>query len=64
MERKRRKEATPMVMKATLRLREPLWRAGRIRALEERTSFQDLVARALEQYLKAPMKKRREEGGR
>ncbi len=53
-----------MVMKATLRLREPLWRAGRIRALEERTSFQDLVARALEQYLKAPMKKRREEGGR
>ncbi len=51
---------TPATMKVTVRLREPLWRAARVRALEEHGSFQDLVTRALRFYLKTPMKKRRE----
>lgn len=51
------------MVKTTIKLPEGLWRAARIRALDERAEFQAVVARALERYLKTPVK-RREEGGR
>ena len=47
------------MVKSTLRLPAALWRAGRIRALDEHLDFQDLVARALERYLKSTATKRR-----
>ena len=55
MKPKRQKESTNMV-KCTVKLPEALWRAARIRALEERSEFQSLVARALELYLKTGRK--------
>lgn len=50
------------MVKCTVKLPEPLWRKARIRALDERAEFQAVVARALDLYLKTPVK--REEGGR
>ncbi len=44
------------MVKTTLRVPEPVWKAARIRALEERRSFQDVLARALTLYLKTPVK--------
>lgn len=52
------------MVKTTLRLPETLWRAGRIRALDERVDFQLVVARGLELYLKTPPKRREKEGAR
>ena len=40
--------------KTTIRLPEDVWRAARIRALDENRDFQDLVADALQRYLKKP----------
>ena len=40
------REAKPM-RKTTLRIDEEVWRAARIRALDERVGFQDIVDRAL-----------------
>lgn len=40
------------VVKTTIRLPRPIWHAAKVRALEERVDFQDLVAHAIEQYLK------------
>jgi hypothetical protein len=37
--------------KTTLRLNADLWRRARIRALDENLSFQEVVERALKQYL-------------
>ena len=39
-------------VKVTMKLPADVWRAGRIRALDERRDFQDLVADALAYYLK------------
>lgn len=44
------------MVKTTLRVPEPIWKAARVRALEERRSFQDVLADALKLYLKAPLK--------
>lgn len=49
------KEPVEMI-KCTMKLPAPIWRAGRIRALDERRDFQDVVASALELYLKQPQK--------
>jgi hypothetical protein len=49
------KKPKPMAgetVKTTLRLPRALWHAGRVRALEQRMDFQDLVALALTAYLK------------
>ncbi len=51
-------------MKTTIELPEALWRATKIRAMDERADLRTIVARALEQYLKAPVKRREKEGGR
>ncbi len=48
---------TTPVVKCTVRLPEPLWRAARIRALDEHREFQIIVAEALELYLKQPPKR-------
>lgn len=40
--------------KTTLRIDQEVWRAARIRALDERVGFQDIVERALRLYLKMP----------
>jgi predicted HicB family RNase H-like nuclease len=40
------------MIKTTLRLSQDLWRQARVRALDERVSFQDIVERALAKYLK------------
>jgi uncharacterized protein (DUF4415 family) len=44
---------TPM-RKTTLRIDEKVWRAARIRALDEGTDFQNIVDKALRLYLKTP----------
>jgi hypothetical protein len=40
------------MVKTTLRLSAATWRKARVRALDERVSFQDIVERALKQYLR------------
>jgi hypothetical protein len=54
------REKEPM-MKTSLSLPENLWRAAKIRALDERAELQEVIARALELYLKT---KPRKEGER
>ncbi len=44
------------MVKTTLRLPEAVWKAARVRAIEERRSFQDVLAAALTRYLKTPLK--------
>ena len=44
------------MVKTTLRLPEDIWKATRIRAIEEGTDAQALVAAALAAYLGAPRK--------
>lgn len=44
------------MVKCTMKLPADVWRAGRIRAIDERRDFQDVVAEALELYLKRPQK--------
>jgi predicted HicB family RNase H-like nuclease len=51
MAKKEPRENKPMI-KTTLRLSQDLWRQARVRALDERVSFQDIVERALTKYLK------------
>ncbi len=38
------------MVKTSLRLPRDVWRAARLKALDERMDFQDLVAKALEAY--------------
>jgi hypothetical protein len=42
------------VVKSTIRLPRAVWHAARVRALDERIDFQDLVAAAIQAYLKKP----------
>jgi hypothetical protein len=44
-------------VKTTLELPEDLWRAARIRALDERTNLKALIVRGLELVLAQPPKK-------
>jgi len=46
----------PDKVKCTMKLPSDLWRAGRHRAIDEDRDFQDLVADALDAYLKRPLK--------
>jgi hypothetical protein len=46
------------VKKTTIRLPAAVWKAARVRALDEGTDFQAVVTRALEQYLKTALKRR------
>lgn len=46
-------------VKTTVEFPEELWKAAKVLAVEERRSFQDVVAAALEEYLK-----RRKKGGK
>ena len=39
------------LVKATLRLSADLWREARVRALDERIAFRDIVERALRRYM-------------
>jgi hypothetical protein len=39
-------------IKTTLRLERPLWEAAKMRAIAERTSFQDLATKAIGWYLR------------
>jgi hypothetical protein len=43
--------AQPDTIRTTLRLPADLWRQARIRAIDERTDYQEIVARALRAYL-------------
>ena len=43
-------------VKCTVKLSSDLWRAARVRALDERRDFQDVVADALTLYLKQPQR--------
>jgi hypothetical protein len=47
------KKETRRFVKTTLRLPEDVWREARVRALDEHLSFQDIVERALRDYLKS-----------
>lgn len=49
------------MVKTTIRLPEALWRKARIRALDEGRTFQELVQRSLELYLKTPVERRKKE---
>jgi hypothetical protein len=53
---KKKTESTEMV-KTTTRLPKALWREAHIRALDEDRDFQDIVAIALDAYLKTPLKR-------
>jgi hypothetical protein len=46
-------------VKTTVEFPEDLWKAAKVLAVEERRSFQDVVAAALDEYLK-----RRKKGGK
>jgi hypothetical protein len=52
MKKPTKKEPETKYVKTSLRLPEDLWRATHIRALDERTDMQVIVARALETYLR------------
>jgi hypothetical protein len=48
----------PRRIQTTLVLTEELWRAVKIRAVDERTDLRDICTRALETYLKTPLPER------
>jgi hypothetical protein len=58
--RRRRPTQEDVRMKKTsLILPEPLWRATQIRALDEGTSFKQIVVQALQHYLKTATREKR-----
>jgi hypothetical protein len=50
----------PETAKTSIRLPKALWRATHIRALDEGRDLQDVIASALEAYLKTPLKRQGE----
>lgn len=42
------------IVKTTIRVPQPLWDAVRRRAIDERSSAQEIIERALTDYLKKP----------
>ena len=51
-----------MTVKTSIEIPEDVWRAAKIRAMDERKNFQDLVAAALREYLKRPKKGGKKDG--
>jgi len=51
-------------VKTTVQLAEALWRRARIRAIEEDLDLQDIVSKALEEYLRRTTPAKMKEGGR
>lgn len=49
-------------VKTSIEIPEEIWRAAKIRAMDERKNFQDLVAAALREYLKRPKKGGKKDG--
>jgi hypothetical protein len=45
------------VVKTSLEIPEDLWRAAKIRAMDERRNLQDLVAEALREFMAKPRKR-------
>ena len=43
-------------MKTSIEIPEDIWRAAKIRAMDEKKNFQDIVAEALREFLKKPKK--------
>ena len=43
-------------VKTSIEIPEEIWRAAKIRAMDEKKNFQDVVAEALREYLKKPKK--------
>jgi hypothetical protein len=58
-----KKTSSTEMVKTSTRLPKALWREAHIRALDEGRDFQEIVASALDAYLKTP-RKRQGEGGR
>jgi hypothetical protein len=52
MRKRRSPNEDEKMVKTTLRLSAEVWRRARVRALDERVSFQEIVERALAEYLK------------
>jgi post-segregation antitoxin (ccd killing protein) len=50
------------VVKTSITLPRELWRSAHVRALDESRDLQDVIASALEAYIKTPLKTR--EGGK
>ena len=48
-------EGVPTV-KTSIEIPEEVWRAAKIRAVQDRTNLQDVIAAALREYLKRPKK--------
>ncbi len=48
------------MVKTTLRVPESIYKAARIRAIEERRTFQDVLADALTLYLRTSVKRGKE----
>lgn len=57
--RRRAPKGETTVVKTTLLLPEAIWRAARIRALDERTNLKEVVVNALTAYLKTAVKEKR-----
>jgi hypothetical protein len=52
------KQQMPKEMtKTSIKLPRELWRAAHIRALDEERDLQDVIASALQAYLKTPLKR-------
>ncbi len=49
-------------MRTMVNLPEDLWKAAKIRAMDERATLKDIMIKALQAYLKTP--KGKKEGGR
>ncbi len=61
---KKREETAVEVVKTSLRIPRHLWREARIRAMDDGSDLQTVVAQALAEYLGVPVGGRRGEGRR
>jgi hypothetical protein len=51
---------TERIVKTTISLPEDLWKAAKIRAMDERMDFRSVVIAALEAYLRTEVKSKKE----
>lgn len=49
-------------MKTSIEIPEDVWRTAKIRAMDEKKNFQDIVADALKEFLRKPKKGDKHEG--
>jgi hypothetical protein len=56
MPRASRFEKGVVTIKTSMEIPEDLWRAAKIRAMDEKKNFQDIVAEALREYLRKQKK--------